>query len=91
MIFGQVLQKENDIIDTASFLFWGDWLLAAAKPGDRYSSTHNWPHAPLAGNIPTLAKHMGQVKHEDGEFSHKGKPLITLDLQRWNMAQGHQV
>jgi nitric oxide reductase subunit B len=100
-IFGQVLAKEEDIINSVAFFYWGAWLSAAARPGEVYSYTHNWPHEPAAGNVPTPAVILwsavsvfvlcvgmmitlylwGQVKHEDEEFSHKGKPLTTQDLE----------
>eukprot|EP01083_Nonionella_stella_P291355 991439_1 len=54
-IFGQFLAKEQDVIDTAAFFYWGAWLSAAERPGETYSYTHYWPHEPLAGNEPTPA------------------------------------
>eukprot|EP01083_Nonionella_stella_P118963 355348_1 len=49
-IFGQFLDKEQDVIDTETFFNWGAWLSAPARPGETYIYTHNWPHEPLAGN-----------------------------------------
>eukprot|EP01084_Bolivina_argentea_P127764 225932_1 len=54
-IFGQVIEKESEIKDICAFLYWGAWLSAAARPGDTYSYTHNWPHESLEGNEPTPA------------------------------------
>jgi nitric oxide reductase subunit B len=42
-----------DVRDLAAFFFWGGWLCAAARPGEEYSYTHNWPYDPLVGNLPT--------------------------------------
>ncbi len=44
-----------DVKDLAAFFFWGGWLCAARRPGEDYSYTHNWPHDPLVGNLPTPA------------------------------------
>ncbi len=54
-IFGQVIEKESEIKDMCTFFYWGAWLSAAARPGETYSYTHNWPHESLAGNEPTPA------------------------------------
>ena len=43
----------KDVEDLAAFFFWGGWLCVAARPGEDYSYTHNWPYDPLAGNYPT--------------------------------------
>ncbi len=45
----------NNIKDLSAFFYWGAWLSAAARPGENYSYTHNWPHEPLVGNVPTPA------------------------------------
>ena len=42
-----------DLKRLTSFFFWGAWLSAAARPGEDYSYTHNWPYDPLLGNLPT--------------------------------------
>jgi nitric oxide reductase subunit B len=47
------ITKPKDVEDLAAFFFWGGWLCAAARPGEDYSYTHNWPYDPLAGNHPT--------------------------------------
>ena len=36
----------------AAFIFCSAWAAAVNRPGDTISYTHNWPHEPLAGNIP---------------------------------------
>lgn len=38
-----------------AFLFWAAWACAAERPGSNVSYTNNWPHEPLAGNIPSSA------------------------------------
>lgn len=40
------------IKELSAFFYWGGWLCAAERPGYAYSYTHNWPHDPLAGNLP---------------------------------------
>ncbi len=54
-MFGTIIVADSDIWDMSAFYFWGAWLSAAARPGETYSYTHNWPHEPLAGNEPTPA------------------------------------
>jgi hypothetical protein len=49
------IANEHDRFTLSFFFFWGAWLSAAARPGEDYSYTHNCPHEPLAGNIPTPA------------------------------------
>ncbi len=46
------ITQPEEIRQLASFFFWGGWLCAAARPGETYSYTHNWPFDPLAGNLP---------------------------------------
>ena len=38
-----------------AFFFWTSWAAAAERPGTAISYTNNWPHEPLAGNVPTAA------------------------------------
>lgn len=38
-----------------AFLFWASWACAAERPGSTVSYTNNWPHEPLAGNVPSSA------------------------------------
>src|SRR5262249_44325890 len=37
----------------SAFFFWPAWASAAYRPGQDISSTSNWPHEPLIGNVPT--------------------------------------
>lgn len=37
----------------AAFFFWTSWACVTNRPGDTISYTHNWPHEPLVGNVPT--------------------------------------
>ncbi len=46
------ITKPEEIRQLSAFFYWGGWLCAAARPGETYSYTHNWPYDPLAGNIP---------------------------------------
>ena len=43
-------QRQRDL---AAFFFWTAWAAAAERPGEDISYTHNWPHEPLVGNVPT--------------------------------------
>ncbi|HQF55560.1 MAG TPA: nitric-oxide reductase large subunit [Fibrobacteria bacterium] len=38
-----------------AFLFWATWACAAERPGSDVSYSNNWPHEPLAGNVPSSA------------------------------------
>jgi nitric oxide reductase subunit B len=42
-----------ELRDLAAFFFWGGWVCGAARPGQDYSYTHNWPYDELAGNRPS--------------------------------------
>jgi nitric oxide reductase subunit B len=37
----------------SAFFFWGGWVAGAARPGESYSYTHNWPYDVAAGNTVT--------------------------------------
>ena len=37
----------------AAFFWWTAWSASTNRPGDTISYTHNWPHEPLVGNVPT--------------------------------------
>lgn len=43
----------GELADLAAFFFWGGWVCGAARPGQDYSYTHNWPYDELAGNRPS--------------------------------------
>jgi nitric oxide reductase subunit B len=46
--------RDNDRMrQMASFFFWTAWSASTNRPGDRITYTHNWPHEPLIGNLPT--------------------------------------
>ncbi|MEK7391803.1 MAG: nitric-oxide reductase large subunit [Fibrobacterota bacterium] len=53
--------RDASVTDTAklaaldAFLFWASWACAAERPGSKISYSNNWPHEPLAGNIPSSA------------------------------------
>lgn len=49
---GNYITDRGKIKQLAAFCYWGGWLCAAKRPGYNYSYTHNWPHDPLAGNLP---------------------------------------
>ncbi|MBI4265689.1 MAG: nitric-oxide reductase, partial [Acidobacteria bacterium] len=44
----------DDLRALAAFFYWGGWVAGAARPGETYSYTHNWPYDPDAGNNPTM-------------------------------------
>lgn len=37
----------------AAFVTWAAWASVAARPGEAYSYTNNFPYDPLVGNVPT--------------------------------------
>lgn len=43
----------DDLRALSAYFFWGGWVAGAARPGETYSYTHNWPYDPDAGNHPT--------------------------------------
>lgn len=49
----QYITDPNDLRQLTAYFFWGGWVAAAQRPGETYSYTHNWPHDPDAGNVPT--------------------------------------
>ncbi|MEZ5565704.1 MAG: cbb3-type cytochrome c oxidase subunit I [Gammaproteobacteria bacterium] len=46
---------EDNLRAVTAFFFWGGWVSAANRPGEKYSYTHNWPYDPEAGNTATSA------------------------------------
>lgn len=48
----------EEIKSMAAFFYWGGWVTAANRPGEKYSYTHNWPFDPEAGNTPTSATYI---------------------------------
>ena len=50
-----------ELRDLAAFFFWGGWVCGAARPGEDYSYTHNWPYDELAGNRPSAPIMMWSV------------------------------
>jgi len=55
------IDNREDIRDLTAFFYWGGWVAAANRPGEEYSYTHNWPHDPDAGNLPTNATFLWSV------------------------------
>ena len=53
--------RDTSVSDSAklssldAFLFWTAWACAAERPGQTVSYTNNWPHEPLAGNVPAAS------------------------------------
>ncbi|MBI2306666.1 MAG: cbb3-type cytochrome c oxidase subunit I [Rhodocyclales bacterium] len=57
---GHTLGAE-DIRSLSAFLFWGAWVAVAARPGENYSYTHNWPYDPAVGNTPTADTYIWSI------------------------------
>jgi nitric oxide reductase subunit B len=49
------ISDPDDLRALSAFFFWGGWVSAANRPGERYSYTHNWPYDPTVGNVPSSA------------------------------------
>ncbi|MFA5940671.1 MAG: cbb3-type cytochrome c oxidase subunit I [Sinimarinibacterium sp.] len=47
---GRLSDEEIDAL--TAFFFWSAWVCGAERDNLGYSYTHNWPHDPLAGNLP---------------------------------------
>ena len=43
----------EEIHRLTAFFAWAGWVASAARPGQVYSYTNNWPPEPLAANTPT--------------------------------------
>lgn len=51
----------DDIRNLTAFFYWGAWVAAAERPGERHSYTHNWPYDPAAGNTPTTETYLWSI------------------------------
>jgi nitric oxide reductase subunit B len=49
------LSGPEDVHALTSFFAWSAWAASAARPGEDYSYTNNWPPEPLVRNQPTAA------------------------------------
>lgn len=47
------ITNTSEIKSLTAFFFWGAWVCGVERPGEHYSSTHNWPYDPAAGNTPS--------------------------------------
>jgi nitric oxide reductase subunit B len=47
------VSDDDRLHELAAFFFWTSWAAATNRPNDDISYTHNWPHEPLVGNVPT--------------------------------------
>lgn len=49
------ISDRGELKSLTAFFFWGAWVCAVERPGEKYSYTHNWPYDPDAGNSPSSA------------------------------------
>ena len=47
--------NREELRDLVSYFAWASWACVANRPGKNYSYTNNWPHEPMAGNVPTAS------------------------------------
>ncbi len=82
------ISDAQEIRDLTAFFFWGGWVSAADRPGEKYSYTHNWPYDRDAGNTPSEATYVwsvisilglflgiGIVLYVYGQFKQAGDPF----------------
>ncbi|MFP5213599.1 MAG: nitric-oxide reductase large subunit [Acidobacteriota bacterium] len=47
------IDNPEELRSLVSFFAWSAWVSVAARPGELYSYTNNFPYDPLVGNTPT--------------------------------------
>jgi nitric oxide reductase subunit B len=57
---GQIPTKEERK-QLGRFFFWTAWVASAARPGNDYSYTNNWPHESIAGNVATTETYIWTI------------------------------
>ncbi len=79
-----------ELRDLAAFFFWGGWVCGAARPGQDYSYTHNWPYDELAGNRPSAPVMLWSVAAALGLIAVLGVVLFLYgrysSLASWRQA-----
>jgi nitric oxide reductase subunit B len=48
-----LITDPGELHQFAAFVTWAAWVSVAARPGERYSYTNNFPYDPDVGNVPT--------------------------------------
>jgi nitric oxide reductase subunit B len=56
-----VIADPAEVKRLTSYFAWASWTATAARPGQTYSYTNNWPDEPLAGNVPTADNFLWSV------------------------------
>ncbi len=84
------ISDAGELADLAAFFFWGGWVCGAARPGEDYSYTHNWPYDELAGNRPSAPVMMWSVAAALGLIAVLGLVLFLYgrygSLAGWRQA-----
>ncbi len=48
-----LISDPTELHQFTAFVFWAAWASVAARPGESYSYTNNFPYDPSVGNLPT--------------------------------------
>ncbi|MEO5655948.1 MAG: cbb3-type cytochrome c oxidase subunit I [Nitrosospira sp.] len=48
-----LITDQTELRQFTAFVFWAAWASVAARPGEDYSYTNNFPYDPSVGNVPT--------------------------------------